>query len=99
MENAEAEFFRCESCGKQFHWRDELAGRQVRCPCGRVMQCPEDPPSTDVMYDIAPDPPSSERSDRRAASESTPAVPTLAYQTPRAADPGNLDRGVDPEML
>jgi hypothetical protein len=99
MENAEAEFFRCQACGKQFRWRNELAGRQVRCPYGQVMQCPKNPPSADEMYDIAPDPARPGKSDRPAAAKSAPVVPTLSYQTPRSAEPGNLDRGVDPELL
>jgi hypothetical protein len=99
MENAEAEFFRCQACGKQFRWRSELAGRQVRCPCGQVMQCPKNPPSQEALYDLAPDPPLPGKSDRPAAAKPAPVVPTLSYQTPRSAQPGNLDRGADPELL
>jgi hypothetical protein len=31
MENAEAGFFQCEACGERFHWKNEMAGRRVRC--------------------------------------------------------------------
>jgi hypothetical protein len=27
----------CEECGKTYRWKEELAGRKVRCKCGEVM--------------------------------------------------------------
>jgi DNA-directed RNA polymerase subunit RPC12/RpoP len=35
-ETPPVERFRCPACGKQFTWKDELAGRQVKCKCGRL---------------------------------------------------------------
>lgn len=35
----------CEGCGKEYRWKEELAGKKVRCKCGHVMRIPEQPPS------------------------------------------------------
>ncbi len=31
----------CPGCGKRYRWRDDLAGRKVKCACGQVMTMPE----------------------------------------------------------
>ena len=33
--------FRCYSCSRQFQWRDDLAGRAIRCTCGGKFRCPD----------------------------------------------------------
>lgn len=33
--------FRCYSCSRRFHWRDDLAGRTIRCACGVKFRCPD----------------------------------------------------------
>lgn len=33
--------FRCYSCSRRFHWRDDLAGRTIRCSCGVKFRCPD----------------------------------------------------------
>lgn len=33
--------FHCYSCSKRFHWRDDLAGRTIRCSCGVKFRCPD----------------------------------------------------------
>jgi len=33
--------FRCYSCSRQFQWRDDLAGRSIRCTCGVKFRCPD----------------------------------------------------------
>lgn len=33
--------FKCSSCSRQFHWRDDLSGRTIRCRCGVKFKCPD----------------------------------------------------------
>jgi len=33
--------FRCYSCSREFHWRDDLPGRTIRCTCGVKFKCPD----------------------------------------------------------
>lgn len=33
--------FRCYSCSRCFHWRDDLPGRTIRCTCGVKFRCPD----------------------------------------------------------
>ena len=92
--------FRCDICGKRFRWKAELAGRDVRCPCGNVQRCPVEEGADEAMYDFAPEsvkPKEAERPVVRAAIK--PSVPTLDYRTPAkgaAAASGGL---VDTETL
>jgi hypothetical protein len=46
--------FECIGCGRSYRWKPELAGRAVRCQCGRVMTAPLTEPADDV-YDLADD--------------------------------------------
>ena len=49
--------FACESCGKQYTWKPELAGRAVKCRCGALMRAPAAPPSPDeTLYDLTDQP-------------------------------------------
>ena len=41
----------CPSCGKQFRWKPELAGKRAKCKCGGVMTVPEQEPP-DSEHDI-----------------------------------------------
>jgi hypothetical protein len=36
--------FACPSCGKQYPWTADLAGKKGKCKCGKVMKVPVDPP-------------------------------------------------------
>ena len=49
--------FGCESCGKSYRWKPELAGRKAKCKCGAVTVCPQDEPGKveDELFDLAPD--------------------------------------------
>ena len=52
----------CPSCGKQFRWKPELAGKRAKCKCGGVIAIPAEPkppqPAPDEdEYDIAEAPP------------------------------------------
>src|SRR5689334_1598091 len=37
--------FSCESCGKTYSWKPELAGKKVKCKCGQPMRVPETDPA------------------------------------------------------
>jgi hypothetical protein len=88
--------FRCEMCGKRFRWKAELAGRDVRCPCGNVQRCPVEEGADEAMYDFAPQ---VTKSETEAEAAIKPSVPTLDYRTPpqgKVAASGGL---VDIETL
>jgi hypothetical protein len=34
----------CDGCGKQFRWREEIAGRRMKCPCGAAVSVPVNRP-------------------------------------------------------
>ncbi|HWB52618.1 MAG TPA: hypothetical protein VG722_00430, partial [Tepidisphaeraceae bacterium] len=36
--------FACIGCGRSYRWKEELAGRRVKCKCGQLMECPSAPP-------------------------------------------------------
>jgi hypothetical protein len=44
--------FECLGCGQRFRWKEELAGRAVKCPCGKLVAVPMREPAEDV-YDFA----------------------------------------------
>jgi hypothetical protein len=95
VEQVEAERFSCEACGKTYRWKEELAGRRVKCKCGHVMTAPQTPPTPpDDLYEMAPEPekprpmrpatmaaPAAAASLRPAKSSSV-----LQYRTPPKAD-------------
>ena len=35
--------FSCNSCGKQYPWKPELAGKKAKCKCGAVLNIPAQP--------------------------------------------------------
>src|SRR6185436_867257 len=37
--------FACESCGKQYPWKPELAGKKAKCKCGSVISIPAQAPA------------------------------------------------------
>lgn len=51
----------CPSCGKQFRWKPEMAGKRAKCKCGSVIAIPAEPnparsSAEQDEYDIAPAP-------------------------------------------
>jgi hypothetical protein len=72
-----------------------MIGRAARCPCGAAIRCPDQPEAEDAAYDLAPEP---ARVVKTAAAPA-PVVPTLAYQTSRAALPADERTGVDVDVL
>lgn len=54
---ADAAQFSCEACGKIYRWKQEIAGRRVKCGCGTIFQCPQDSPiDDDGLFALAPQP-------------------------------------------
>ncbi|MBC7782278.1 MAG: hypothetical protein H7144_00445, partial [Burkholderiales bacterium] len=54
--------FKCQSCGKTYAWKMELAGKKVRCKCGTPVLVPKpavsetaDDPSLDDLYALSGD--------------------------------------------
>jgi hypothetical protein len=77
--------FSCESCGKSFRWKPELAGRKAKCACGAVVNCPAQADDPDALYDLSPSP-------VMPVQKPVPAAPApLAYRAPRE-DPGAVDQ-------
>jgi DNA-directed RNA polymerase subunit RPC12/RpoP len=37
--------FACPSCGKQYKWKPEMAGRSAKCPCGAKLVVPATAPA------------------------------------------------------
>ncbi len=58
MDQQPSQTLSCPSCGKQFAWKPQFAGRRVSCKCGTVFQAPaaRPEPAGDV-YDLTDDPP------------------------------------------
>jgi hypothetical protein len=91
--------FECIGCGRRYRWKPELAGRAVKCACGKAVLVPATEPADDV-YDFAdgPDPVLPARSSvsavqpvegvalpmAKAAGPAGSGGPPLAYAQPRA---------------
>lgn len=41
MTTQAGESFKCFQCGRRFRWREDIAGRSLRCTCGAKVRCPE----------------------------------------------------------
>ncbi|MCS7034874.1 MAG: zinc-ribbon domain-containing protein [Phycisphaerae bacterium] len=46
--------FPCPACGKTYRWKEELAGRKVKCTCGHIMVAPKDASGAYVADDLIP---------------------------------------------
>lgn len=81
--------FGCGACGRVFHWRDDIAGRSLRCPCGATVRCPTAPDDT----------PTAEESleDTVADVELDEALDTI--DTGADAGDATLESGVEVEAL
>ena len=72
----------CDSCGKQFRWRPELAGRKAKCRCGAVIHVAAADDADDGEYDFAPGPHAPPTPTRQPAANpaalTPPAAPPVA---------------------
>src|SRR5688572_9436313 len=42
----------CDNCGKQFRWREEIAGKRMKCPCGGIVSVPANAPDGAVPAQV-----------------------------------------------
>ena len=72
----------CGSCGRQYSWKPELAGRTVKCKCGAAIVVPRESPVAAVAapdgYDLAAE---------GAVGESAPSYAPAAYTPPAYRSP------------
>ena len=40
--------FACASCGKEYKWKPELAGKKGKCKCGGVLAIPAEEPTEEA---------------------------------------------------
>ena len=92
MPETAAPKFSCPSCGKQFRWKPELAGKKGKCACGGVLSIPATPPATATRSappppPPAPPPPPVERNplDDEYALAEEPIEPPKSYARPAGA--------------
>ncbi len=85
------EWFQCHACGRRQRWQADLAGREVPCPCGAMVLCPDiddkdvapaDHMPADAMDETPPDPAS---------------APEMAPLGSQARTP--FSRGLDDDLL
>src|SRR5687768_282460 len=60
MEEVQSGTFSCDGCGATYKWKQQLAGKRVKCKCGQVMSVPAslepaDEPEMDALYALAND--------------------------------------------
>src|SRR5688500_10718781 len=83
--------FSCPSCGKQFAWKPELAGKKGKCKCGGVLSIPAKPPAPPAAVKAAaPEPnpfddPYSVAEEPMQAPPSYAPAPALATAAPAPA--------------
>jgi len=76
----------CPSCGKQFRWKPELAGKRAKCKCGGVIAIPAPP---------APAPPAGDEDEYDIAPTAAPVVPRSTAPAQPAA-PADSQPGLSP---
>src|SRR5436309_2140160 len=54
MGSTQAGKFSCDGCGKSYTWKAELAGRRVKCKCGRALTVPAQDPAA-ATYEAPPE--------------------------------------------
>src|SRR5258706_9838109 len=60
MATASLTQFSCDSCGKTYRWKPELAGRRVKCKCGHAMSIPTAPVGPMPVTNESFEPPAAE---------------------------------------
>lgn len=77
--------FTCDSCGRSYSWKTELAGRKVKCKCGHVLEVPASPLQAEAegdLYGLADEPASGAK--KAAPAAAAPVVPqsNTGYRCP-----------------
>ena len=52
MSSSDGPRFSCPSCGKNYRWKPEFAGRSAKCACGAKLVVPAETPSASAAADI-----------------------------------------------
>ena len=101
---SEASKFKCASCGREFRWKPELAGKKAKCKCGATVQVPATDPAAAAK---PPPPPADEQSfddvyalaaaeaDQAAATNQANEAP-VAYAAPPPPPPAVPRTGFTP---
>ena len=78
--------FACDTCGKTFAWKLQIAGKKAKCKCGAALTVPAEEPESrlDDLYDLVPEGPVDEGTSARIA---VPA-PVVAAATPSSRNVG-----------
>ena len=81
--------FSCASCGKEYRWKPELAGKQAKCKCGATITVPRTPPpppvpkqaevDLDGLYALAAE---EKKASARLASDPEAATTQQGYRCP-----------------
>jgi hypothetical protein len=81
--------FSCASCGKEYRWKPELAGKQAKCKCGATITVPRNPPpppvprqaevDLDGLYALAAE---EKKAGARLASDPEAATTQQGYRCP-----------------
>jgi hypothetical protein len=81
--------FACASCGKEYRWKPELAGKQAKCKCGATITVPRNPPpppvprqaevDLDGLYALAAE---EKKAGARLASDPEAATTQQGYRCP-----------------
>src|SRR5215204_1969425 len=79
MATAEAPKFSCASCGREFRWKPELAGKKAKCKCGAVVTVPATAPTA------APAPAAVEHDPFDMADLAEAATPPPQFRSPPPA--------------
>jgi hypothetical protein len=66
--------FACESCGRQYPWKPEFAGKRAKCKCGQVLTVPASLPEVGAqdLFDLVPEPGSAPAPKPQPAARTAP---------------------------
>jgi hypothetical protein len=87
---SEGPTFACDSCGKTYAWKEQIAGKKAKCKCGATLTVPTEAPEPpdsglDDLYALVPDGPVDEGASARIAMPTPAPVPSSAPRIPGAA--------------
>jgi hypothetical protein len=87
--------FGCPSCGRQFTWKPELAGKSAKCKCGATIKVPAQPQaSASASAPKPPPPPAPEGNPLDDAYDfAEPTPPPLPKRSQAAAAPAGTGAG------
>ncbi len=90
MPEVEAAKFSCQACGRSFVWKEQLAGKKVKCKCGSTIAVPASATAPPVAPRIVPPP---------APKRVKPAEPEVDDLYALAADADNAAAAMPAEVI